>query len=70
MQVLSCEIKGTLSLTANTEEGACVVLSVDKNQITSNDLLFTMNTHPKIDKNAWESNGQLGTKVRSDRCEG
>ena len=47
-----------------------MVLSVDKNQITSNDLLFTMNTHPKIDKNAWESNGQLGTKVRSDRCEG
>ncbi|GMI29008.1 hypothetical protein TeGR_g3 [Tetraparma gracilis] len=61
-EVLSCEVKGTLSLTANTDEGSTVQVVLDKAAIASSSIPFTLNTHPKIDKATWESSGVLSIK--------
>jgi len=61
-EVQSCEIKGILSLTANEDAGANVVSTVDKAAIDASSLLFSVNTHPKIDKKIWEQGGQLAIK--------
>ena len=66
----SCEIKGTLSLTANDDSGSSVVASVNKGDMDGCALPFSINTHPKIDKKRWEAEGALaikGGKVRA--CE-
>ena len=48
--VQSCDIKGALSLTANEDSGASVVVIVDKGVMDRCAIPFSINTHPKIDK--------------------
>lgn len=57
--VEACEVKGTVTLTANTEVGASAVIAVNKNQLPST---FTIATHPKVDKKSYESKGVLSLK--------
>ena len=54
--VESCDVKGTLTLTANTDVGALAVVSVNKAQIPS---AFNVATHPKVDKKTYEKEGKL-----------
>mmetsp|Transcript_48491 Transcript_48491/g.71880 ORF Transcript_48491/g.71880 Transcript_48491/m.71880 type:complete len:546 (+) Transcript_48491:116-1753(+) len=62
--VESCDVKGTLTLTANTEIGSMVTVGVNRNVLlakcTSN---WTFATHPKVNKPAYEKNGTLGLKA-------
>merc|ERR1712232_190290 len=64
--VESAEVKGTLTLTANTDHGANVKLTVNKNllasQCTDN---WTFATHPKIHKPTYEKSGIIGLKDAS-----
>lgn len=54
----SCEVKGTLTLTANTDAGAKALVTVNKNVIAGlSDWTFA--THPKVDKKAYEKDGIL-----------
>jgi hypothetical protein len=55
----ACEVKGILTLTANTDAGAGAVVSVNKDQLPST---FTYATHPKVDKKAYEQQGALSLK--------
>ena len=57
----SCEVKGTLTLTANTEAGAAANVVVNKNVI-SKLAGFTFATHPKVDKKIYEKDGVLTLK--------
>ena len=57
--VESCEVKGTLTLTANTDVGALAVVNVNKAQIPS---AFNVATHPKVDKKTYEKEGKLMLK--------
>lgn len=58
--VEAAEVKGTLSLTANTDAGAGAVVSVDKPSG------FTYATHPKVDKKVYEKDGLLALKGGKD----
>lgn len=64
--VESAEVKGTLTLTANTDHGANVKLTVNKSllasQCTDN---WTFATHPKIHKPTYEKSGVIGLKDAS-----
>lgn len=56
----NAEVKGTLTVTANTEAGTMALISVNKAQLPSQ---FTYSTHPKVDKKGYETkNGQLAIK--------
>lgn len=57
--VQSCDVKGTLTLTANTEAGAMALVNVDKSALPPN---FSYATHPKVDKKGYESKGVLSLK--------
>ncbi|CAB9500647.1 Coatomer subunit delta [Seminavis robusta] len=57
--VESCEVKGTLTLTANTDVGAMAVVSVNKAQIPKD---FNVATHPKVDKKTYAKEGKLMLK--------
>lgn len=58
--VESAEVKGTLTLTANTDAGAAAIVTVNKAQLPAN---FNYATHPKVDKKAYEAkNGVLSLK--------
>ena len=58
--VESAEVKGTLTLTANTEAGTAAIVTVNKSQLPSE---FNFATHPKVDKKAYETqNGVLTLK--------
>mmetsp|Transcript_22290 Transcript_22290/g.61923 ORF Transcript_22290/g.61923 Transcript_22290/m.61923 type:complete len:549 (-) Transcript_22290:189-1835(-) len=57
--VQSCEVKGTLTLTANTDAGTMALVSVDKSALPAN---FSYATHPKVDKKTYESKGVLSLK--------
>jgi hypothetical protein len=57
--VESCEVKGILNLTANTDVGAAAVVSVNKTQLPST---FNYATHPKVDKKTYEQKGVLSLK--------
>jgi hypothetical protein len=57
--VESCEVKGILNLTANTDVGAAAVITVNKAQLPST---FNFATHPKVDKKTYESKGVLSLK--------
>lgn len=57
--VESCEVKGILNLTANTDVGAAAVISVNKTQLPST---FNYATHPKVDKKVYEQRGVLALK--------
>jgi len=55
--VESAEVKGTLTLTANTDAGAAAVVTVNRAQLPPQ---FNYATHPKVDKKAYETqNGKL-----------
>ena len=54
--VESCEVKGTLTLTANTDVGALAIVNVNKAQIPA---AFNVATHPKVDKKTYEKEGKL-----------
>jgi hypothetical protein len=55
----ACEVKGILTLTANTEDGAAAVVAVNKAQLPP---AFNFATHPKVDKKAYEQQGVLSLK--------
>jgi len=57
--VESCDVKGTLTLTANTDAGTLAVVSVSKAQIPA---AFNVATHPKVDKKTYEKEGKLVLK--------
>ena len=57
--VESCEVKGILNLTANTDAGAAAVIAVNKAQLPAT---FNFATHPKVDKKVYEQQGMLSLK--------
>jgi len=57
--VESCDVKGILNLTANTDAGAAAVIAVNKAQLPP---AFTFATHPKVDKKGYERQGVLSLK--------
>lgn len=60
--VETCEIKGTLSLTANNEEASLVGVTVNKAALSSCTSNWTFATHPKVNKGGYEQNGVLALK--------
>jgi len=57
--VESCEVKGILNLTANTDAGAVAAIAVNKAQLPPT---FNFATHPKVDKKGYERQGILTLK--------
>lgn len=61
--VENCEVKGTLSVTANTDQGSMITVAVNKAVVaakcTTN---WTIATHPKVDKPSYEKKGLLKLK--------
>lgn len=57
--VESCEVKGIMNLTANTDAGSAAVVAVNKAQLPSS---FNFATHPKVDKKGYEQQGILSLK--------
>lgn len=57
--VETCEVKGTLTLTANTEAGTAALVTVNKGALPDS---FNFATHPKVDKKAYEQKGVLSLK--------
>jgi hypothetical protein len=57
----SSEVKGTLTLTANTDVGTAAVVSVNKN-VLNGISSWTFATHPKVDKKVYEQQGLLSLK--------
>jgi hypothetical protein len=57
--VESCEVKGTLTLTANTDAGVNALVAVNKQKLPTS---FNFATHPKVDKKAYEKDGVLSLK--------
>ena len=57
----SCEVKGTLTLTANTDAGTAAVIAVNK-PVLSKLPGFAFATHPKVDKKLYEKDGILTLK--------
>lgn len=59
----SCDLKGTLTLTANTEAGSAASLAINKSvmasKCTSN---WNFATHPKVDKASYENQGIVSLK--------
>jgi hypothetical protein len=59
----SCDLKGTLTLTANTDAGTAAAISVNKSimaaQCTAG---WNFATHPKVDKKNYEAKGVLSLK--------
>ena len=57
--VESAEVKGTLTLTANTDAGTAALVAVNKTTLPAQ---FNYATHPKVDKKAYEAGGVLQLK--------
>jgi hypothetical protein len=57
--VESCEVKGTLTMTANTDAGTLALVAVNKRLLPSS---FNFATHPKVDKKMYEQDGILSLK--------
>ena len=57
-EVISCEVKGTLTLTAGNAQAAGCKIEINKGHLGG----FSMNTHPKVDKKEWETSSLLGIK--------
>ena len=57
-EVTSCEVKGTLTMTAGNEAAAGCKIEINKGNIDG----FSMNTHPKVDKKEWENASLLSIK--------
>jgi hypothetical protein len=63
----SCELKGTLTLTANTDAGAVAAVSVNKAAIASKCTGgWNFATHPKVDKKSYETSGVISLKGGKD----
>lgn len=59
----SCDLKGTLTLTANTDAGAVAAIAVNKAAIVAQcGAGWNFATHPKVDKKNYESKGVLSLK--------
>ena len=58
----SCDVKGTLTLTANTDAGSAAVVVVNKALLNSQASTFTSATHPKVNKPGYEADGTLALK--------
>jgi hypothetical protein len=57
----SSEVKGALTLTANTDAGTAAIVNVNKNVLDGLST-WTFQTHPKVDKKAYEQQGMLSLK--------
>jgi coatomer subunit delta len=57
--VETCEVKGTLTFTANTDAGVAALVAVNKGMLPDT---FNFATHPKVDKKAYEQKGVLSLK--------
>ena len=59
----SCDVKGTLTYTANTEQGKFATVGINKSVLsakcTSN---WNLSTHPKVNKSTYERQGILALK--------
>jgi len=62
--VESCDVKGMLTLTANTDAGSTALVTVNKAILTSrcSSKSWTFSTHPKVDKSSYEKTGVLSLK--------
>jgi hypothetical protein len=61
--VESCDVKGTLTVTANTEQGSMVVVTINKAAIGARCTTgWSFATHPKVAKPLYEKEGKLGLK--------
>lgn len=58
----SCEIKGTLSLTANKEEATLIGVAINKAALGACTNNWTFATHPKVHKPNYEKTGVLALK--------
>jgi hypothetical protein len=59
----SCDLKGTLTLTANTEAGSVAAITVNKAAMLAKcSTGWNFATHPKVDKKGYESKGVIGLK--------
>jgi len=57
--VESCEVKGTLTMTANTDVGTMAMVCINKAELPTS---FNYATHPKVDKKSYEKSGNLNLK--------
>jgi len=61
--IMSCDLKGTLTLTANTDAGSMSSLSLNKSVITNKcGSSWNFATHPKVNKPDYEKNGTIVLK--------
>jgi len=59
----SCDLKGTLTLTANTDAGSMAAIAVNKPVMLSKCTTgWNFATHPKVDKKNYESKGVISLK--------
>jgi len=59
----SCDLKGTLTLTANTDAGSLAAIVVNKSVIAGQcSTGWNFATHPKVDKKSYESKGIISLK--------
>lgn len=59
----ACEVKGILTLTANTEQGTAVKVAINKAVLQQKcQADWTLSTHPKVNKPTYEKEGVLSLK--------
>jgi len=61
----SCDIKGTLTYTANTDQGIFTTIGINKSVLSaqcSNKANWNLSTHPKVNKSVYEKQGILSLK--------
>eukprot|EP00567_Pseudictyota_dubia_P017146 CAMPEP_0197438406 /NCGR_PEP_ID=MMETSP1175-20131217/5417_1 /TAXON_ID=1003142 /ORGANISM="Triceratium dubium, Strain CCMP147" /LENGTH=542 /DNA_ID=CAMNT_0042968131 /DNA_START=130 /DNA_END=1758 /DNA_ORIENTATION=- len=59
----SAEVKGNLTLTANTDVGAAAIVAVNRPEIAAKCTTdWSFATHPKVDKRAYEKTGKVSLK--------
>lgn len=59
----SCDVKGTLTYTANTEQGTFATIGINKSVLSSQCKAgWNLSTHPKVNKQQYEKEGILALK--------
>lgn len=59
----SCDVKGTLTYTANTEQGTFATVGINKSVLSSKcTSKWNLSTHPKVNKSTYEKQGILALK--------
>lgn len=59
----SCDVKGTLTYTANTEQGSFATIGINKSVLSSQCRAgWNLSTHPKVNKQQYEKEGILALK--------